>query len=187
MSLARRLWDEPHFECRGIRLGRHRCAQLRRSAAGRPDCDTNGIPDACDIDCGGIGCSAFPACGGSLDCAINANGDGNGVPDECEYRADVNGDGLTTLSDFAAFQRALTGPGGRLAGGCTDTNCDITASAVRYETATGQWHPAGSMSTARRDHIAERLADGTVLVAGGWNAITAASVAASSSPLVGQG
>ncbi len=34
----------------------------------------------------------------------------NDVPDECEYRVDVNGDGVTTLSDFAEFQRGLTGP-----------------------------------------------------------------------------
>jgi hypothetical protein len=39
----------------------------------------NGIPDACDIDCDGLGgtCGEYAGCGGSLD------EDGNGVPDEC--------------------------------------------------------------------------------------------------------
>ncbi len=55
------------------------------------DCNHNGIPDACDVDCAGIGCTAYPECGGSLDCAIDANGDGNGVPDECEFDCQPNG------------------------------------------------------------------------------------------------
>jgi hypothetical protein len=67
------------------------------------DCNGNEIDDALDI-----------SEARSRDC--NANG----VPDECEYRCDLDGDGLTTLSDFAAFQRALTGPGGTLTGGCTE-------------------------------------------------------------------
>ncbi len=58
------------------------------------DCNGNEIDDALDI-----------SEARSRDC--NANG----VPDECEYRCDLDGDGLTTLSDFAAFQRTLTGPG----------------------------------------------------------------------------
>ena len=48
------------------------------------DCNHNQVPDYCDLDCGSLGCSVFPTCGGSLDCAMNANGDGNGVPDDCE-------------------------------------------------------------------------------------------------------
>ena len=39
----------------------------------------------------------------SIDC--NAND----VPDECEYRGDFDGDRVTTLRDFAAFQRCFTG------------------------------------------------------------------------------
>jgi len=66
------------------------------------DCNGNDIDDALDI-------SELR----SRDC--NANG----VPDECEYRADFNGDGLTTLTDFAAFQKALTGPGVSLPADCT--------------------------------------------------------------------
>ncbi len=57
------------------------------------DCNANEIDDAADI-----------SEARSRDC--NAND----VPDECEYRADVDGDGLTTLSDFTAFRAALTGP-----------------------------------------------------------------------------
>jgi len=59
------------------------------------DCNGNQVPDEEDI-----------ASGTSSDC--NANG----VPDECEYRADLDGDGLTTLADYAAFAAAMTGPSG---------------------------------------------------------------------------
>jgi hypothetical protein len=48
------------------------------------DCNDNGIPDECDLDCGatvGVGggsCNVvYPGCGGSPD--LN----GNGIPDEC--------------------------------------------------------------------------------------------------------
>ncbi|MFH1419698.1 MAG: right-handed parallel beta-helix repeat-containing protein, partial [Planctomycetota bacterium] len=51
------------------------------------DCNGNGIPDDCDVDCGNPGeeCDV-PGCGESPDC------NGNGLPDECEVPAD------TTLS-----------------------------------------------------------------------------------------
>jgi hypothetical protein len=43
------------------------------------DCNTNGIPDACDLACSGWdgACEGFPGCGESLDL------DGGGEPDEC--------------------------------------------------------------------------------------------------------
>ncbi len=43
------------------------------------DCNNNGIPDPCDINCGPPGgpCD-LPGCGASADC--NANG----IPDECD-------------------------------------------------------------------------------------------------------
>ena len=66
------------------------------------DCNGNEIVDALDI-------SELR----SRDCNTNQ------VPDECEYRADINGDGLTTLPDFAAFQKALTGPGVPIPDDCT--------------------------------------------------------------------
>jgi hypothetical protein len=53
------------------------------------DCNTNGIPDTCDIDCDGYGtrCALFTGCGGSQD----VNGDG--VPDDCnsEPVCDIRG------------------------------------------------------------------------------------------------
>ena len=67
------------------------------------DCNGNEIDDAADI-------SQLR----SRDC--NAND----VPDECESRVDVDGDGLTTLSYFATFGAALTGPGGTLTGDCKE-------------------------------------------------------------------
>ncbi|UCE61817.1 MAG: hypothetical protein JSU63_08755, partial [Phycisphaerales bacterium] len=42
------------------------------------DCNINGIPDECDVDCAAEGC-VLGSCGGSLD--INP---ANGIPDECE-------------------------------------------------------------------------------------------------------
>ncbi|MCH8150586.1 MAG: hypothetical protein IH987_21855, partial [Planctomycetes bacterium] len=41
------------------------------------DCNRNGVPDDCDVDCGLPGCLQY-ACGRSDDI------DDNGVPDECE-------------------------------------------------------------------------------------------------------
>jgi hypothetical protein len=43
------------------------------------DCQPNGIPDTCDLDCSAFSgdCESFEGCGASLD------GDGNGLPDEC--------------------------------------------------------------------------------------------------------
>jgi hypothetical protein len=58
---------------------------------GCPDCNSNGISDACDLDCGEPGgpCDV-PGCGQSLDC------DSNDVPDECE--TDCNTSGLPELT-----------------------------------------------------------------------------------------
>jgi len=47
------------------------------------DCNENTIPDLCDVECGGLGCSE--PCGTSLDC------NRNGVPDECEPDCNANG------------------------------------------------------------------------------------------------
>jgi hypothetical protein len=59
------------------------------------DCNGNGIPDLCDIDCGPAGDTCdVPGCGGSLDC------NGNGTPDECE--TDCNGNGIPDDCDLAA-------------------------------------------------------------------------------------
>jgi hypothetical protein len=48
------------------------------------DCNANGIADTCDIACTGFGsaCGAFLGCGGSAD------GNTDGVPDECQFCGD---------------------------------------------------------------------------------------------------
>lgn len=63
-----------------------------------PDCNLNGIPDPCDLDCDGTGtsgpfapcllwfCGAFPACEQSSDC------NGDSIPDDCQLAGnDCNG------------------------------------------------------------------------------------------------
>lgn len=55
------------------------------------DCQPNGIPDLCDLDCGAAGCS--PPCGASIDCNLNS------VPDECE--ADCNHNDVADECDIA--------------------------------------------------------------------------------------
>ena len=57
------------------------------------DCNGNDVDDAQDI-----------ALAASSDC--NAND----VPDECEYRVDIDGDGLTALGDWSAMSPMLDGP-----------------------------------------------------------------------------
>jgi hypothetical protein len=42
------------------------------------DCNSNGIPDECDVSCSYPGCAGVPGCGLSVDC------NGNLFPDECE-------------------------------------------------------------------------------------------------------
>lgn len=52
-----------------------------------PDCDGDGLPDACALDCGALeGVCAVAGCGESTDL------DGNAVPDDCD--PDCNGNGL---------------------------------------------------------------------------------------------
>ena len=55
------------------------------------DCNSNGIPDACDI--------MLP--GGSQD------DNGNGIPDECDMRGDFDGDGMVTEDDIGGFADCL--------------------------------------------------------------------------------
>ena len=59
------------------------------------DCNQNGIPDLCDIDCGSSGdfCD-LPGCGQASDC------NGNSIPDECE--ADCNGNGIPDDCDITS-------------------------------------------------------------------------------------
>ena len=73
-----------------------------------PDCNTNGIPDECDI-----------AAGTSHDCNTN------GVPDECEMitPGDFDADGDVDLDDHAGFVAYMAGPGQALSASpeCLDT------------------------------------------------------------------
>ena len=84
-----------------------------------PDCNDNGIPDECDLDCGEPGgpCDV-PGCGQSQDC------NGNGIPDECE--SDVDGDGVidecdtcpeSDLSEMIVIQGCETGVANLMVGG----------------------------------------------------------------------
>lgn len=56
------------------------------------DCNNNGIPDACDLNCGAVGgpCSV-PGCGQSSDCNTD------GVPDECQLLGSNDSDGNGSL------------------------------------------------------------------------------------------
>jgi hypothetical protein len=84
----------------------------------QPDCNDNGIRDACEIDCGPPGgpCDV-PGCGTSSDC--NRNGipdpcepddDGDGQPDVCQRAyGDFDLDGDVDQEDFGLFQVCLTG------------------------------------------------------------------------------
>jgi len=55
------------------------------------------------------------------------------------------------------------------AGGIVDcsANCSSSSAAELYDPATGAWSAATGMATARANHVAVRLANGKVLVAGG--------------------
>ncbi|NOT02019.1 MAG: hypothetical protein HOP29_15500 [Phycisphaerales bacterium] len=80
---------------------------------GTPDCNGNGVFDACDLDCAaGNGACNVAGCGQSTDC--NANGvlddcegdcNGNGVPDDCDLAsaasADCNGNAIPDECDVA--------------------------------------------------------------------------------------
>ena|GEM_PF-4370958 len=63
-------------------------SDLDASAELSDDCNTNGIPDECDLSCAGE-CQLQPECGGSTDC------DSSGVPDACELEGhDCNTNGV---------------------------------------------------------------------------------------------
>jgi N-acetylneuraminic acid mutarotase len=68
------------------------------------------------------------------------------------------------------FTATLLGTGKVLVtGGCSQTNCGaVTAVSELYDPATGQWSRTGSLATARDLQTATLLANGNVLVAGGF-------------------
>jgi hypothetical protein len=65
------------------------------------DCNSNQVPDACDI-----------ASGDSVD------HNGNHIPDDCEYRADFDRDGDVDLDDYRRIHDCLDGPDGGILPGC---------------------------------------------------------------------
>jgi hypothetical protein len=101
--------------------------------------------------------------------------------------ADGNGNGLASaeLYDPASGRWTTTGamsmprvdhtatllPSGQVlvVGGCnaSSAGCSVLGSAERYDPASGEWKPAGTLATARLDHTATLLPSGQVLVAGG--------------------
>ena len=59
-----------------------------------PDCNGNGLDDACDLDCDeGGGVCDLAGCGASDDC------DANGILDECEQDGDADADGVRDVCD----------------------------------------------------------------------------------------
>ncbi|MCH9034832.1 MAG: hypothetical protein IID42_10055, partial [Planctomycetes bacterium] len=64
-----------------------------QQAVGR-DCNLNGVPDDCDVNCSLPGCLQY-ACGRSDDI------DGNGIPDECEGAPAIGT--FTTTTDFTTL------------------------------------------------------------------------------------
>ncbi|MCH8148165.1 MAG: L-histidine N(alpha)-methyltransferase, partial [Planctomycetes bacterium] len=69
-------------------------APLSPATAGPADCNGNGIPDECDLDCNAPDCG-LPGCGESQDC------DDNEVLDECEPNGDCNNNGIQDICDIA--------------------------------------------------------------------------------------
>ncbi|USN99631.1 MAG: VWA domain-containing protein [Phycisphaeraceae bacterium] len=98
--------------------------------SGGPDCDGDGVPDACEPDCNGNGVPDDCDLLNNPDADLNGNGvldvceddcnangiadfldikngtstdcDGDGVPDECEGGDDCNGNGVPDFCDFAS-------------------------------------------------------------------------------------
>lgn len=82
-----------------------------------PDCNQNGIPDACDASCGTPdGACDVPGCGTSADCNADKipdecqpDIDGDGQADVCEWSyGDFDLDGDVDQSDYGRLQRCLS-------------------------------------------------------------------------------
>ena len=100
--------------------------RIRLTAQG-PDCNFNGVLDACDI-----------AAGTSQD----ANRDG--IPDECALAGDCNGDGHVDLADFVTFASCMTDPqGGPVGTGCACADLDADGDADLNDFAVFQENFAG--------------------------------------------
>ncbi|MBZ9752238.1 hypothetical protein K7W42_15395 [Deinococcus sp. HMF7604] len=78
-----------------------------------------------------------------------------------------------SLSVPRAAQTATTLLDGQvlIVGGCTRPSCELdaqSATAELFDPRTGQLRPTGSLASPRVSQTATRLADGQVLIAGGW-------------------
>jgi hypothetical protein len=101
--------------------------------------------------------------------------------------ADTPGTWKLTGSMVTARRHAASAtlPDGKIlvVGGTNTTGVDGTASvfydsAEIYDPATGTWTATGSLTTGGRAlHRATRLTDGTILITGGWNGVSALSTA----------
>ncbi|MCH8253230.1 MAG: hypothetical protein IID36_12330, partial [Planctomycetes bacterium] len=90
--------------------------------AGAADCNANGVPDACEPDCNDTGqpddCDVLD--GLSPDCDLNGfpdecepDNDGDGIPDPCDRAGDFDHDSDVDLDDHELFAICLevSGPG----------------------------------------------------------------------------
>lgn len=79
-------------------------------------------------------------------------------------------DGPAMQTPRAAHQATPTAGGlVLLSGGCAQANCEaVQRSAELFDPSTGRHASTGPMREARASHVAAALADGRVLVAGGW-------------------
>ena len=97
------------------------------------DCNTNGVPDECELLANDCNENGIPD-----DCDITAgtsdDDNENGIPDECErVPFDADGDMCITLADFVAgpngFAPCLAGPGVPVADECrihdSDDDLDV--------------------------------------------------------------
>jgi N-acetylneuraminic acid mutarotase len=92
---------------------------------------------------------------------------------------------MSTLRYY--FTATLLGTGKVLVtGGCSQVDCGaVTAVSELYDPATGQWSKTGSLGTARDLHTATLLANGRVLVAGGFTTSGASASAEVYNPSTG--
>jgi len=125
------------------------------------DCNSNGIPDECDLDCGPPdGPCDIPGCGMSEDCNTNAvpdecdisagtsaDANTNGIPDECEgcpYIYDLDNSCFVDATDlglFAACWLLSEGADGWDENDCADKDfdCSGTVDATDLGLFAGAW------------------------------------------------